>query len=131
MSRRARAAGVLAMVAAAGCAWPPTHPGGSRDLCFQEPAVEAYLADVRSRIRERFEAPPGVPASDRVRVSFALSRLGAAVDPKAFEPHDPALAAAALRAVTAAAPFGNLEESTRCLEGKSVVLLFSGAGTEP
>jgi len=131
MSRRAPVAGLLAMLVAAGCAWPPTHPGGSRELCFQEPAVEAYLANLRRRVRERFEAPPGVPASEQVRVRFELSRIGAPVGPKASEPHDPALAGAALLAVAEAAPFGNLEGETRCLEGKSVALHFAGAGTEP
>jgi TonB family protein len=104
-----------------------TGGGGGTDTgrCNDRPAVQAYMAQIRSRTLERWKLPPGVPVDERVTLRFKLDVAGSASAVYVVKASDNALGASAVDAMHAASPFPPIPEAARCLSQRRIRATFS------
>jgi TonB family protein len=92
--------------------------------CLQRPAVISYLAEVKSRMFDRWVLPPGVDAGRTVTLRFHIDVAGSASKVAIVSAEDNALGASAVDALRAAAPFPPMPEEVRCLADQRLVGTF-------
>jgi TonB family protein len=92
--------------------------------CLQRPAVMSYLAEVKSRMFDRWVLPPGVDAGRTVTLRFHIDVAGSASKVAIVSAEDNALGASAVDALRAAAPFPPMPEEVRCLADQRLVGTF-------
>jgi len=98
-------------------------PGAGR--CNDRPAVQAYMAQIRTRTLERWKLPPGVPVDERVTLRFKLDVAGSASAVHVVKASDNALGASAVDAMRSASPFPPIPEAARCLSQGRIRATFS------
>ena len=98
-------------------------PGAGR--CNDRPAVQAYMAQIRTRTLERWKLPPGVPVDERVTLRFKLDVAGSASAVHVLKASDNALGASAVDAMRSASPFPPIPEAARCLSQGRIRATFS------
>lgn len=97
----------------------------SQTACLENPAVQAYLGDVKHRTMARWILPPGVPAGMQVTLRFQLDPAGSASRISIQSAQDPALGASAIDALRSAAPFPPMSDEVRCLARVPILGTFS------
>jgi TonB family protein len=106
-----------------------TGTGGSRDSgpirCNDRPEVQAYMAQIRARILDRWRLPPGVPVDEWVTLRFRLDVAGSASGVEVLKASDNALGASGVDAMRAASPFPPIPEGARCLARTGIRATFS------
>lgn len=99
-------------------------PGGGGDGdCFNRPEVVAYQEQIRSRMYARWVLPSDVPPSQEVRLQFMLDPAGSVTSVKPLAGHAE-LAASAVDALRAAAPFPPMSDRVRCLARQQLTGIF-------
>ena len=93
--------------------------------CLESASVQRYLDGVRSRTRQRWTVPAGVPSSAQVVLRFAVDAAGLATETEAVGTENPALAESAVLALRSASPFPPMTDANRCLTDKRIVLTFT------
>jgi hypothetical protein len=120
-------------VSVGGCAHavPPSAADASEDAqtvstqdCVNRPEVMAYLKGVRSRIFAHWILPADTPPNRIVRLQFALNADGSVGHVRTIAVDSPELAASAVKAFQAAAPFPPMSENVRCAAGKPLTANF-------
>ena len=102
-----------------------TGGGTGTRRCNDRPAVQAYMAQIRSRTLERWKLPPGVPVDERVTLRFKLDVAGSASAVHVVKASDNALGASAVDAMRSASPFPPIPEAARCLSQGRIRATFS------
>jgi TonB family protein len=116
--------------ACAHAASPPAVRGSeqaqnvSTQDCVKRPEVMAYLKEVRSRIFTRWVLPADMPPNQVVSLLFVLNADGSIARVRTLGSDNPELAASAVKAFQAAAPFPAMSENVRCAAGKSLTADF-------
>src|SRR5271157_1432709 len=101
-------------------------PGGGGDGdCFDRPEVGAYREQVRIRMLARWILPPDVPASQKVELQFRLDPAGSVTSVRPIGSGDPQLAASAVEALRAAAPFPPMSDRVRCMARQELRGIFT------
>jgi TonB family protein len=98
---------------------------GGAGRCNDRPAVQSYMAQIRSRTLERWKLPPGVPVNERVTLRFKLDVAGSASSVQVVKASDNALGASAVDAMRSASPFPPIPEAARCLAQGRIRATFS------
>jgi hypothetical protein len=104
--------------------------GSGEGDCQQRPEVQAYWAQIRSRMYARWVVPLEAPTGQTVKLRFKLDVGGVASSIEVVESSDPSLGDSALAALRAASPFEAMSERVRCLAGRKILATFEllGAG---
>ena len=102
-----------------------TGGGTGTRRCNDRPAVQAYMAQIRTRTLERWKLPPGVPVDERVTLRFKLDVAGSASAVHVVNASDNALGASAVDAMRSASPFPPIPEAARCLSQGRIRATFS------
>jgi TonB family protein len=97
----------------------------SAGRCNDRPAVQAYMAQIRTRTLERWKLPPGIPVDERVTLRFKLDVAGSASAVHVVKASDNALGASAVDAMRSASPFPPIPEAARCLSQGRIRATFS------
>ena len=97
--------------------------GGDGD-CFSRPEVLAYEEQIRTRMYARWILPPDVPPSQEVRLQFSLDPAGSVTNVRPLSGGHPELAASAVEALRAAAPFPPMSDRVRCLARQQLTGIF-------
>ncbi len=99
-------------------------PGGGGDGdCFSRPEVVAYQEQIRTRMYARWVLPSDIPPSQEVRLQFMLDPAGSVTSVKPLAGHAE-LAASAVDALRAAAPFPPMSDRVRCLARQQLTGIF-------
>jgi TonB family protein len=100
-------------------------PGGGGDGdCFSRPEVVAYEEQIRTRMYARWILPADVPPSQEVRLQFSLDPAGSVTNVRPIGGGHPELAASAVEALRAAAPFPPMSDRVRCLSKQQLTGIF-------
>jgi len=99
--------------------------GGGDGDCFERPEVAAYREQVRTRMLARWILPPDVPASQKVELQFRLDPAGSVTSVRSIGSTDPQLAASAVEALRAAAPFPPMSDRVRCMARQDLRGIFT------
>ena len=99
--------------------------GNGAGRCNDRPAVQAYMARIRTRTLERWKLPPGVPVDERVTLRFKLDVAGSASAVHVVKASYNALGASAVDAMRSASPFPPIPEAARCLSQGRIRATFS------
>ena len=102
-----------------------TGSGTGAGRCNDRPEVQAYLAQIKSRMWQRWKLPPGVPVNERVMLRFKLDVAGSASAVHVVKASDNALGASAVDAMRSASPFPPIPEAARCLAQGRIRATFS------
>jgi TonB family protein len=97
----------------------------SQKACVKRPEVQRYVADVKTRMLERWVLPPGVDPDMEVQLRFRLDAAGSASNIAIVRTGDNALGASAVDALRAASPFPPMPDEVRCLTHTELIGTFS------
>jgi TonB family protein len=98
--------------------------GGGDGDCFSRPEVVAYEEQIRTRMYARWILPADVPPSQEVRLQFSLDPAGSVTAVRPLGGGHPELAASAVEALRAAAPFPPMSDRVRCLARQQLTGIF-------
>jgi TonB family protein len=100
-------------------------PGGGGDSdCDDRPEVRAYTDQIKTRMYARWILPTDVSPNQVVRLQFMIDPAGSVTSVRPVGGGDPQLAASAVEALRAAAPFPPMPDRVRCMARRQLVGTF-------
>jgi hypothetical protein len=100
-----------------------TGAGGEGD-CDKRPEVQAFMEQIKTRMYARWILPADIPAFQKVTLRFRLDPAGSVVSVEPVGSTNPELAASAVEALRAAAPFPPMSDRVRCMAKEPLLGLF-------
>ena len=100
-----------------------TTIGGADPNCDSRPEVQAYMAQIKSRMYSRWSVPQGL-GSVTVKLRFQLDPGGSAARVELLSSGHPEVGSAAVDALRAASPFSPMNDRVRCLSETPIVAVF-------
>jgi TonB family protein len=98
--------------------------GGGEGDCITRPEVVAFLEQIKTRMYARWILPPDVPPSQKVELQFRIDPAGSVSNVRPVGSSDPQLAASAVEALRAAAPFPPMSDRVRCMAKQQLTATF-------
>jgi len=98
--------------------------GGGDGDCINRPEVLAFLEQIKTRMYARWILPADVPPSQKVELQFRIDPAGSVTSVRPVGSSDPQLAASAVEALRAAAPFPPMSDRVRCMAKQQLTATF-------
>jgi hypothetical protein len=103
-----------------------TTLGGDTSDCDSRPEVKAYQAQVQSRTKARWIAPPDAPSGVvKATLRWQLDVGGSATSVQLISSKDPKVGASVVEALRSASPFPPMSDRVRCLAGRGLTGTFT------